>query len=100
VNADCTATDTYTLGSAQGADQLVILDKGNEIRSMPTQLPLGPVAGMFYLRRISRGEPQCTSNMVRGAYVATREGTIKWDIYLTQVAPRCSMPLHGRLPAE
>jgi hypothetical protein len=80
VNSDCTASDTYTSGSAQGADRLVILDNGNEIRSMPTVFPLGPAAGMFYFRRVSRGNPQCGSGMVRGAYVASREGTLVMPI--------------------
>jgi hypothetical protein len=80
VNADCTATDTYTSGSGRGANRLVILDNGNEMRSMPTEFPMGPVAGVLYLRRLSRGEPQCTSDMVRGAYVASREGTFLMQV--------------------
>lgn len=80
VNADCTATDTYSSGSLQGANRLVILDNGNEIRSMPTEFPMGPAAAIFHLRRISRAEPQCTSGMVRGAYVASREGIVLMQI--------------------
>ncbi len=75
VNPDCTATDTYTSGSLEGADRLIILDHGNEMRSMPTKFPLGPFAGMFYFRRLAWGNAQCTSDMVRGVYAGWREGT-------------------------
>jgi hypothetical protein len=75
VNPDCTATDTYTSGSVQGADRLIILENGNEIRSMPTKFPLGPFAGIFYLRRVAWGEAQCGGYMVRGVYAGPREGT-------------------------
>jgi hypothetical protein len=76
VKPDCTATATYTSGSAQGADRLIILDGGNEMQSMPTTFPLGPFAGMIHFRRVAWGEEaQCTGNMVRGSYVGPREGT-------------------------
>lgn len=75
VNPDCTATATYTSGSVQGADRLVILDGGNMMQSMPTKFPLGPFAGMFYLRRVAWGEAQCGGYMVRGVYAGPREGT-------------------------
>jgi hypothetical protein len=75
VNPDCTATATYKSGSAQGADRLIILDGGNEMRSMPTKFPLGPFAGMFYLRRVAWGEAECGGSMVRGVYAGPREGT-------------------------
>jgi hypothetical protein len=75
VNPDCTATDTYTSGSLQGADRLVILDNGNEMRSMPTTFPLGPAAGMFYFRRVAWGEAQCGGDMVHGVYAGPREGS-------------------------
>ncbi len=75
VNPDCTATNTYTSGSVQGADRLIILDGGNEMRSMPTKFPLGPFAGMFYFRRVAWGEAQCGGYMVRGVYAGPREGT-------------------------
>jgi len=80
VNPDCTATDTYTSGSVQGADRLIILDYGNEMRSMPTKFPLGPFAGMFTLRRIAWGDAYCTSNMVRGTYAGWREGTLMMPV--------------------
>ncbi len=76
VNPDCTATDTYTSGSVQGADRLVILDNGTEMRSMPTKVPLGPFAGVFYFRRLAWGVAQCTGDMVRGVYAGSREGTV------------------------
>jgi hypothetical protein len=75
VNPDCTGTAAYTSGPMQGADRLVILDNGNEMRSMPTAFPLGPFAGMFFMRRVSVGTVRCTSDMVRGAYAGPREGT-------------------------
>jgi hypothetical protein len=77
VNADCTATDTYTIGAFQGTDRLVILDNGNEMRMMPTKYPLGPTAGMAYFRRIAWGDTnsQCNAGMVRGYYAGPREGT-------------------------
>jgi hypothetical protein len=80
VNADCTATDTYTIGPLPGADRLVILDNGNEMDMMPTKHPLGPAAGMAYLRRIAWGEAQCTSGMVRGYYAGPREGTVMMPV--------------------
>jgi len=80
VNPDCTATDTYTFGSVQGADRLVILDNGNEMRSMPTKFPLGPFAGVFYFRRLAWGDAQCTSDMVRGTYAGWREGTLMMPV--------------------
>jgi hypothetical protein len=76
VNPDCTATDTYTSGTAQGADRVIILDNGNEMRSMPTKFPLGPAAGVGYLRRLSWADAQCTGDMVRGVYGGSREGTV------------------------
>jgi hypothetical protein len=76
VNPDCTATNTYTSGSVQGADRLIILDNGNEMRSMPTKFPLGPFAGMFYFRRLAWGDARCSSDMVRGTYAGWREGTL------------------------
>lgn len=75
VNADCTAVDTYTLGPVEGTDRLVILDYGNEMQLMPTKHPLGPVTGRGYFRRIAWGKAQCTSDMVRGEYRGTAEGT-------------------------
>ena len=74
VNADCTATETCTVGTLPCADRLVILDGGNEMRWMPTKYPLGPAAGVAYMRRLSWGEPHCTSDMVRGVYGGTGEG--------------------------
>jgi hypothetical protein len=86
VNPDCTATDTY--GSFQLADRWVILDHGNEMEGMPTKHPLGPVAGTFRFRRISWGEPQCTTDMVRGLYGGTAEGTVMMPVPgQTQPAP-------------
>lgn len=75
VNPDCTGTDTYSYGSVQGADRLVILDNGNEMDMMPTKYPLGPAAGMVYFRRLAWSEPQCTPEMVVGVYAGSREGT-------------------------
>jgi hypothetical protein len=75
VKPDCTATDTYTSGSVQGADRLVILDNGTEMRSMPTTFPLGPFAGTFDFRRVSWGEAQCDGNMIHGVYAGPRDGT-------------------------
>jgi len=77
VNADCTATDMYTIGPAEGMDRLVILGNGDEIEGMPVKHPLGPVAGTFRFRRITQGnrKPRCTAHMVRGVYAGLREGT-------------------------
>jgi hypothetical protein len=75
VNPDCTATATDTSGPTQGAGRLVVLDGGNEMRSMPTTFPLGPFAGVFYYRRVALGAARCTSEMVRGVYAGPREGT-------------------------
>ncbi|HLK69775.1 MAG TPA: hypothetical protein VKU19_40375 [Bryobacteraceae bacterium] len=80
VNPDCTATDTYTFGTVQGADRLIILDNGNEMRLMPTKFPLGPSAAIGYLRRLSWSDAQCTSDMVRGSYGGSREGTVMMPV--------------------
>jgi hypothetical protein len=75
VNADCTATDTFPMGPFEGSDRIVILANGNEMQWMPVKHPLGPVAGRAHFWRISRNEPSCTSEMVRGVYLGTAEGT-------------------------
>jgi len=80
VNSDCTATDTYTYGPALGTDRLIILDNGNEMRSMPTQAPIGPMAGIAYYRRLAWGDAQCTTDMVRGAYAGWRQGTVMMPV--------------------
>ena len=74
VNPDCTGTDTYNIGPFQGSDRLVVLDNGNEMHMMPTVHPLGPVAGRAYFRRIAWGEPNCTTDMVRGVYGGSGAG--------------------------
>ena len=76
VNADCTATDTYAIGPVEGADRMVILDNGNAMQVMPTKHPLGPVAGRAYFWRLAWGAPYCTTEMVRGLYAGTAEGTL------------------------
>jgi hypothetical protein len=80
VNADCTANATYTAGGVEGADRLIVLDNGSEMRSMPTKSPLGPFAGMFHFRRLAWGNAECTSDMVRGAYAGWREGTLMMPV--------------------
>ena len=75
VNPDCTGTDTYNIGPFQGSDRFVILDNGNEMQMMPTVHPLGPVAGRAVLPAYSWGEPNCTTDMVRGVYGGTGTGT-------------------------
>ena len=76
VNPDCTATETWTFGGEQFTGRYVILDNGNEMRYLPTKFPGGPTVGIAYLRRLSWGEPQCTSDMVRGVYAGSYEGTV------------------------
>ncbi len=75
VNPDCTGTDTYTYGSVEAADRIVIYDNGKEMRLMPTKFFAGPAAAVYYARRISWGEPNCTSDMIRGVYGETADGT-------------------------
>jgi hypothetical protein len=89
VNPDCTATDTYALPGipGTGGDRLVILDNGKEMRLMGTTGVLGPAVSMAYYRRISSGEPHCTSEMVHGVYMGTQDG-----IFLT-AAPGQSQPV-------
>jgi hypothetical protein len=78
VNPDCTATDTYSLPGfpGTGVDRLLILDHGNEMRLMGTTGVMGPAVSMAYYRRISWGEPYCTSDMVHGVYAGTQDGTV------------------------
>jgi hypothetical protein len=72
VNPDCTATETYPTG----VGSMVILDNGNEMRYLPIKHPLGPVAAIGHFRRMSWGQSQCTSDMIRGVYAGTAEGTV------------------------
>jgi hypothetical protein len=93
VNADCTATDTYTLAGVPGtgADRLVILKNGKEMRLMGTAQLLGAAVSRAYYRRISSGEPHCTSEMVHGLYMGIQEG-----IYLTAAQSQpVSLPYSG-----
>lgn len=75
VNPDCTAIETGTVGPLQTAGRLIILDKGNEMRELPTTHPLGPVTELAYFRRISWGKPHCTQDTVRGVYGGSGNGT-------------------------
>jgi hypothetical protein len=74
VNPDCTGTDTY----AEGTDRFVILDNGNEMHWMPTKHSLGPVAGRAIFRRIAHSQwnAPCTTDMLRGLYGGTAQGTV------------------------
>lgn len=74
VNADCTATETCTIGSLSCADRLVIIN-ANEMRMMPTKYPAGPATGLAEFRRLSWGEPRCHAPMVHGRYGGSAEGT-------------------------
>ncbi len=76
VNPDCTAIETGTVGPLQTAGRLIILDKGNEMRELPTTHPLGPVTELAYFRRISWGKPHCTNATVRGVYGGSGSGHI------------------------
>jgi hypothetical protein len=76
VKPDCTASVTTTYPSFAGLAKMVIFDNGTEMRLMEMRSPLGPVANMAYMRRISWGEPSCTADMVRGTYAGWREGTL------------------------
>jgi hypothetical protein len=68
---DCTATVSLPGGAAR----MMLLERGQEIRLMATESPLGPSAGIAYLRRLARDEPRCTKDMVRGVYGGSAEGT-------------------------
>jgi len=84
VNPDCTATDTFWINSitgmppfpGQGFERLVILNNGTEMRGQVTQGVLGAPVGVDYYRRISWGDAQCTSDMVRGLYAFSYEGAV------------------------
>ena len=80
VNPDCTATDTYNYGSIPSADRFVILDNGTQMRALPTKFYAGPVAATYSFRRISWGEPRCTSRMVRGVYGGSSEGDYMFPV--------------------
>jgi len=82
VNPDCTATATFTMTPAgmpqplpgQGIERLVIVNNGSEMRSMPTQTPMGAAVQVETLRRISMSEPQCSNATVVGTYGSTWQG--------------------------
>lgn len=76
VDGDCAATATYQAGFTQGADRLLILDHGNEMRSLPMKSPLGPVSASYQFRRLSWGDSRCSTGMVTGSYAGWREGTL------------------------
>jgi len=83
VNPDCTATYTFTLKIAgmppipgQGTDRVIILDHGNEMRSMTTQGLLGGPVGISYFRRMSWGDAQCSAGVVHGVYAFHYDGTV------------------------
>ena len=83
VNSDCSATNTFSISVAgmpaipgQGVERLTVLDNGNEMRGMATIGLLGAPTGVSYYRRISWGDPQCTSDMVHGVYAFTYDGTV------------------------
>ncbi len=77
VNPDCTATETYTLPGipGEGSDRLMILDSGNEMRSIGLTGVMGAASGIGSFRRISWAEPQCSSNMVHGTYAGSFDGS-------------------------
>jgi len=81
VNADCTASNTFTMSVAgtgklpgTGSERLLILNNGTEMRAMTTHGLLGSPTGIGYYRRVSWSEPHCTQDMVHGVYGATFEG--------------------------
>jgi len=97
VNPDCTATDTYSIPGVpgKGTDRLLILGNGTEMRLMPMVGALGPMTALAYYRRISWGDPQCTSDMVHGVYGGTADG-----LFLMAVAGQSqpvAMPYSGIL---
>ena len=81
VNPDCTATASFTIqvpgvtpSPLPGVETLVIVDHGNEMWSMPVQAPLGQGATLETLRRISVGDPQCSTDNVVGRFGTTYQG--------------------------
>jgi hypothetical protein len=80
VNPDCTAILNFTpkppFPPTQQIVRLVVMDNGNEMRAMIVQDMAGKPAGVVYYRRISWSDPQCTSDMVRGVYGITYDGTL------------------------
>jgi hypothetical protein len=91
VNSDCTGTDT----SDQGSDRFVILDQGQAMRWMSTKFVMGPAIVTADAWRLSRSEPQCSTQMVRGLYVGIAEGTYMTPVSgQTQPAP---LPFSGIL---
>jgi len=88
VNPDCTATATFTMTPegmsqplpGQGIERLVIVDNGNEMRSMPTQSPMGQTVQLETLRRMSMGEPHCSNATVAGTYGSTWQGYVMMSL--------------------
>ena len=81
VNADCTASDTYTMNvagtgllSGTGTERLLILNNGAEMRAMTTRGLLGSPAGTVYYRRMSWWDAECSQDMVHGAYGTSFDG--------------------------
>jgi hypothetical protein len=88
VNSDCTATATFTIQMdgapaalpGTGTEKLFISRAGNEMHSIPVKGVLGKSAALETLRRISPGDPQCSSDTVRGAYGGHWEGIVLMDV--------------------
>ena len=81
VNPDCTASDTFTMSAAgtgplpgSGSERLFVVGRGDQMRGMTTKGLLGSQAGITYYRRIAWSDPQCTQDMLHGAYGVSWEG--------------------------
>ncbi len=76
VNPDCTAVlKHHVVGLAgEATGRAWILDGNREMVGMGLQGEIGKATGLSHFRRVSRGDPGCTGQMVRGVYAVTYEG--------------------------
>jgi len=66
VNPDCTGAMTYSFGDYPMSEQLLVLDNGNEIRSVALQTAVPTSTWITTSRRVGGA---CTQNKVAGSYL-------------------------------
>jgi hypothetical protein len=76
VKPDCTGAMNYTFGSAPMSEYMLVLDNGNEIRSVATQTAMPTGTWITTARRVGGA---CTQNKVTGSYLYACKSIIPLD---------------------
>ena len=76
VKPDCTGVMNYTFGSAPMSEYMLVLDNGNEIRSVATQTAMPTGTWITTARRVGGA---CTQNKVTGSYLYACKSIIPLD---------------------